>query len=114
MLKSLLPFLLFSITLIALCQTQTEVINNELNSECKIPNQSKTLGICTKRNDCLQYLELFNVDGLDIERLSFIVNLNCGFDYETWTSLVCCPKPENTYKYVKSLTFVIHFSLKCR
>lgn len=86
------------------CQSQEEPVNNDLNSECSIPNQRKTKGICIDRKNCLEYESLFNVTDLTVERLSFIKNLDCGFDYEMWKTLVCCPQPGNSYKYVKIMT----------
>lgn len=86
-----------------LCQSQDAPANNAVNSDCAVPNQRKTKGVCVKRADCLEYEELFNVTDLTTERLSFIMNLGCGFDYETWKSLVCCPKPGDSYKYVVTL-----------
>lgn len=85
------------------CHSQ-EPRNLELDAECDIPNQRKTKGICVERKNCLEYESLFNVTDLTVERLSFIMNLNCGFDYAMWKTLVCCPKPGNSYKYV-CLTF---------
>ncbi|KAL7025805.1 hypothetical protein ACKWTF_013640 [Chironomus riparius] len=70
----------------------------QIGDDCKIPNQKNTRGICIKRQDCAEYEELFNVTDLGVERLSFVLRLNCGFDKESWKSLVCCPKPGNTYK----------------
>lgn len=72
----------------------------EINDECVIPNQNKTRGICLRRQDCAEYEELFNVTDLGVERLSFIIHLDCGFDYISWKTLVCCPKQGNNYKYV--------------
>lgn len=89
---------------VKLCQTQTELANSEIGSDCAIPNQSSTKGVCIQRKNCLDYNELFNVTDLTVERLSFIINLDCGFDFESWKSLVCCPKPGNSYKFV-TLTF---------
>lgn len=82
-----------------LCQSQDdELVNHEVNAECSIPNQRSTKGLCNHRKNCLEYDDLFNVTELTTERLSFIMNLDCGFDYETWKTLVCCPKPGNSYK----------------
>lgn len=86
-----------------LCQSQQELINIEVNAECTIPNQMKTRGVCLQRKDCLDYEDLFNVTELTTERLSFIINLDCGFDFDSWKSLVCCPAPGNSYKYVNCL-----------
>lgn len=86
---------------VKLCQSQDEPTNNEVGSDCAIPNQRSTKGICVQRKNCLEYEELFNVTDLTVERLSFIINLDCGFDFESWKSLVCCPKPGNSYKFVK-------------
>lgn len=83
------------------CQSQDEPINNALDSECAIPNQRTTKGVCVERKNCLEYESLFNDTDLTVERLSFIINLDCGFNYEMWKSLVCCPKPGNSYKCVK-------------
>lgn len=83
-----------------LCRSQDDgPINIELNAECTIPNQQKTKGICVQRQNCEEYDALFNVTDLTVERLSFIVNLHCGFDYVIWKSLVCCPQTGKTYKY---------------
>lgn len=70
----------------------------EIGDECIIANQNKTRGVCLRRRDCVEYEELFNVTDLGVERLSFILSLDCGFDTESWKTLVCCPKPGNTYK----------------
>lgn len=86
--------------LVELCQSQKELENNEVGSDCVIPNQRNTRGVCVERKSCLEYEELFNVTELTVERLSFIINLDCGFDFETWKSLVCCPKPGHSYKFV--------------
>lgn len=95
--KSLLFFLLnFSIQV---CQFR-EFKNLVIGEDCAIPNQNKTLGVCLQRRDCTEYEELFNVTDLGVERLSFIKNLDCGFDYNSWKSLVCCPKPGSIYKLV--------------
>lgn len=75
-----------------------EKINIGIDGECVIPNQKTTRGICKAIKNCPEYQMLFNENDLNVERLSFIINLNCGFDYETWKSLVCCTKPGNTYK----------------
>ena len=72
--------------------------NLNIGDECKIPNQKSTRGICVKRQDCPEYEELFNVTDLGVERLSFVLHLDCGFDQESWKSLVCCPTPGNSYK----------------
>lgn len=85
-----------------LCHSQDELVNLSAGSDCTIPNQRKTKGVCVQRKNCLDYDELFNVTDLTVERLSFIINLDCGFDYEIWKSLVCCPQPGNSYKYVNN------------
>lgn len=91
-------FVLFLLTLnYELCQL-LKYKNHEINEDCIIPNQNKTRGTCLRRQDCIEYEELFNVTDLEVERLSFILRLDCGFDYESWKTLVCCPKPGNTYK----------------
>lgn len=83
-----------------LCHSQDEPVNLSINTECTIPNQVKTKGICVKRQNCAEYEDLFNVTDLTTERLSFAINLYCGFDSETWKPLVCCPNPGESYKYV--------------
>lgn len=88
---------IFVVILIALSQSK-RLNNLQIGDECKIPNQNKTTGICLKRTDCVEYEELFNVTDLGVERLSFILSLDCGFDRDSWKSLVCCPQPGNTYK----------------
>lgn len=106
--------LLLLITLsFQLCQFR-ELKNHEVGEDCAIPNQNKTRGICLQRRDCAEYEELFNVTDLGVERLSFIINLDCGFDYDSWKSLVCCPKPESIYKYIlfnlyTKIIFIIYF-----
>ena len=97
--KTLLNFI-FLVYVFNLNHAQDEPVNNELDSECKIPNQSKTKGVCVQRINCAEYENLFNETELTVERLSFIINLNCGFDYDIWKSLVCCPLAGNSYKYV--------------
>lgn len=92
--------LIFAVFALNLCRSQDGPVNNRIDSECDIPNQSKTKGSCVKRQNCSDYDQLFDVDELTTERLSFIINLDCGFDYETWKPLVCCPKPGQSYKYV--------------
>lgn len=94
--KSLLIFILFTLNY-QLYQLR-QLANLEVNDECNIPNQNKTRGLCLRRQDCLEYEELFNVTDLGVERLSFIIHLDCGFDYDSWKTLVCCPKPGNSYK----------------
>lgn len=96
--------LIFKVFLITfsfeLCQFR-ELKNHEVGEDCAIPNQNKTRGNCLQRRDCAEYEELFNVTDLSVERLSFILNLDCGFDYDSWKSLVCCPKrTESYYKYI--------------
>jgi hypothetical protein len=93
-----LASVLIAVLIVGFCYSQEEAQNMELNSECLIPNQRKTKGICLDRKNCLEYESLFNVTDLTVERLSFIMNLNCGFDYATWKTLVCCPQPGNSYK----------------
>lgn len=68
-----------------------DVKNLQIGDDCIIPNQNSTRGICLARRDCVEYEELFNVTDLGVERLSFILNLDCGFDRDSWKSLVCCP-----------------------
>lgn len=99
--KVLIKVILFLIAIIftSVCQSR-EPKNLQLGDECKIPNQNKTRGICARRRDCSEYEELFNVTDLGVERLSFILRLDCGFDFETWSALVCCPKLGNSYKSV--------------
>ena len=88
------------------------VADLKIDDECKIPNQNKTRGLCVRRRDCADYEELFNVEDLGIERLSFILNLDCGFDYDSWSSLVCCPKPGNSYKQVQVISCERHLIMK--
>lgn len=85
----------------SLCKAQDVPVNNDINSECTIPNQNKTKGIYVERRNCAEYEELFNVSELTVERLSFVINLNCGFDHDVWKSLICCPLPGSSYKYVE-------------
>lgn len=75
-----------------------EVKNLRIGDDCIIPNQNITRGICLARRDCAEYEELFNVTDLCIERLSFIINLDCGFDQDLWKPLVCCPIPGKSYE----------------
>lgn len=98
----IVPVLLLSVSAYHSCQSQEMLMNTAVDSECVIPNQVKTKGVCVTRKDCLEYEDLFNVTELLTDRLSFIINLDCGFDFDTWKSLVCCPKPGNSYKYVNS------------
>jgi Regulatory CLIP domain of proteinases len=98
--KSVLIVVL-NILALNVCHSQDELINNDHSSECSIPNQRKTKGICVDRKNCLEYESLFNVTDLTVERLSFIMNLDCGFDYDMWKTLICCPQPGSSYKYVK-------------
>ena len=79
-------------------QDPVEVINLAKDAECIIPNQNRTRGVCISRKNCFEYQQLFNETDLNVDRLSFIINLDCGFDFEIWKSLVCCPKSGNTYK----------------
>lgn len=90
-----IPVVVLSIVALNLCHAQE---NNAIGSDCDIPNQRKTKGICVQVNNCSEYSELFNVVDLTVERLSFIIRLDCGFDHDIWKTLVCCPKPGNTYK----------------
>lgn len=90
--------LIFAVFALNLCQSEDGPVNNLVDSVCDIPNQSNTKGICVKRQNCSEYEQLFNISELTTERLSFIINLDCGFDYETWKSLVCCPLPGHSYK----------------
>ena len=103
---------LIVLIIIDFSQSQNEPISLDVDSECSIPNQSKTKGICIDRKNCLEYETLFNVTDLTVERLSFIMNLNCGFDQSLWKTLVCCPKPGNYYKYVNQFDLVIERSHK--
>lgn len=110
--KLLAKCLLIILMIIDFSQSQNEPINLDVDSECSIPNQSKTKGICVDRKNCLEYETLFNVTDLTVERLSFIMNLNCGFDQSLWKTLVCCPQPGNYYKYVNHFDLVIARSRK--
>ncbi|KAG5669837.1 hypothetical protein PVAND_000128 [Polypedilum vanderplanki] len=96
--RKLIKFIILFTFFHNLCQSRHTKQNLQIGDECKIPNQNKTRGICIKRRDCVEYEELFNVTDLGVERLSFILYLDCGFDYESFKSLVCCPKPGNSYK----------------
>ena len=108
-----LSALIFGIFWLGFCQSQDEQpVNNSINSECDIPNQYKTKGICVERKNCLDYEDLFNVTELTVERLSFIINLDCGFDFASWKSLVCCPKTGHFYKYVEKVWPSNYFNLR--
>lgn len=96
------PVFVLCILAYHVCQAEDELENNVINSECSIPNQIRTKGVCVKRQNCLEYEDLFNVTDLTTERLSFIINLDCGFDFEDWKTLICCPTTGNSYKYAKS------------
>jgi hypothetical protein len=97
----LIKNVIFVLVMLALCYHECVTRQNlEIGQDCIIPNQNKTRGICAKRVDCVEYEELFNVTDLGVERLSFILNLECGFDYVSWKTLVCCPKPGKSYKFV--------------
>lgn len=89
--------LIFAVFALNLCQSEDKLVNNLVESTCDIPNQSHAKGICVKRQNCSEYDQLFNISELTTERLSFIINLDCGFDYETWKSLICCPLPGHSY-----------------
>jgi hypothetical protein len=71
--------------------------NLQIGDDCIIPNQDSARGICVARRDCVEYEELFNVTDLGVERLSYILRLDCGFDRESWKPLVCCPKEGHSY-----------------
>lgn len=103
------PVLLLTVFAYHLCQSEEAMTNNAVDSECIIPNQVKTRGVCVKRKDCSEYEDLFNATELLTERLSFIINLDCGFDFESWKSLVCCPKPGNSYKYKNIYILTLKF-----
>lgn len=89
------------------CLADDGPLNLPLNSECSIPNH-QTKGVCVEREECPEYTDLFNVTTLTTERLSFIINLDCGFDYDKWTSLVCC----SSYKCVKKFNLALQIFFK--
>lgn len=94
---------------ISYCRSQNVPRNFIVDSECLIPNQKGSEGVCVYRKNCPNYDNLFNVNDLSVERLSFIMNLNCGFDYSLWETLVCCPRAGRSYLYVlKNLTFKLN------
>lgn len=96
--KASIPVCVLIIVALHVCHAQETTENAAIGSECSIPNQSKTRGVCQQRQNCELYNDLFNVTDLTVERLSFIINLDCGFDFAVWKTLVCCPQPGNTYK----------------
>jgi Regulatory CLIP domain of proteinases len=93
-----IPVFVLMLSALVVCQSLDDIENTVIGTECPIPNQSKTRGVCLQRQSCEPYNDLFNVTDLTVERLSFIINLDCGFDFGLWKTLVCCPQPGNTYK----------------
>lgn len=72
----------------------------KINEECDIPSigEATVKGICVDRRNCAEFEKFFNGSTLSSAHLSFIIKLNCGFDYENWKSLICCPPSEQPYE----------------